>query len=82
MLNYGFGFNVWLSETVGLVYQGGTKKEFKAVVPTHYQHSLGVVIKFGGTDTDGDGIYDKYDSCPVWYTKPTVSDNHTLKPKP
>jgi len=64
MLNYGFGFDVWLSETVGLVYQGGTKKEFKGVVPTHYQHSLGVVIKFGGTDTDGDGIYDKYDSCP------------------
>ena len=64
MLNYGFGFNVWLSETVGLVYQTGTKKEFKGVVPTHFQHSLGVVIKFGGTDTDGDGIYDKYDSCP------------------
>ena len=64
MLNYGLGFNVWLSETVGLVYQTGVKDEFKGVVPTHFQHSLGVVIKFGGTDTDGDGIYDKYDSCP------------------
>ena len=64
VLNYGFGFNVWLSETVGLVYQSGSKQEFKDVVPTHFQHSLGVVIKFGGTDTDGDGIYDKYDSCP------------------
>ena len=64
MLNYGLGFNVWLSETVGLVYQTGVKDEFKGVVPTHFQHSLGVVIKFGGTDTDGDGIYDKFDSCP------------------
>ena len=64
VLNYGFGFNVWLSETVGLVYQSGSKQEFKDVVPTHFQHSLGVVIKFGGTDTDGDGVYDKYDSCP------------------
>ena len=64
MLNYGLGFNIWLSETVGLVYQTGVKDEFKGVVPTHFQHSLGVVIKFGGTDTDGDGIYDKYDSCP------------------
>ena len=64
MLNYGFGINFWLSETVGLVYQTGTKQDFKGIVPAHYQHSLGIVVKFGGTDTDGDGIYDKYDSCP------------------
>ena len=64
MLNYGFGFNVMLSETVGLVYQSGTKQEFKDIVPTHFQHSLGIVMKFGGKDSDGDGIYDKYDSCP------------------
>ena len=64
MLNYGYGVNFWLSETVGLVYQGGTKKDFSDIVPTHFQHSLGIVVKFGGTDTDGDGIYDKFDSCP------------------
>ena len=64
MLNYGFGFNVMLSETVGLVYQSGTKQEFKDIVPTHFKHSLGIVMKFGGKDSDGDGIYDKYDSCP------------------
>ena len=64
MLNYGFGINFWLSETVGLVYQTGTKESFKDIVPSHFQHSLGLVVKFGGTDTDGDGIYDKYDSCP------------------
>lgn len=63
-LNYGFGFNVWLGENVGLVYQSGTKQEFADKVPTHYQHSLGVVFRFGGKDTDGDGIYDKEDACP------------------
>lgn len=64
MLNYGFGFNVWLTETVGLVYQTGTKQEFSNTVPSHYQHSLGIAITFGGVDTDGDGVYDKYDKCP------------------
>lgn len=63
-LNYGFGFNVWVNESVGLVYQSGTREEFADKVPTHYQHSLGVVFKFGGKDTDGDGIYDKEDACP------------------
>lgn len=64
VLNYGWGANFWLSETVGLVYQGGTKQKFSDAIPTHFQHSLGVVVKFGGTDTDGDGIYDKKDACP------------------
>jgi outer membrane protein OmpA-like peptidoglycan-associated protein len=64
MLNYGFGFNIWASDTFGLVYQGGTKKNFSGIVPTHFQHSLGVVVKFGGKDTDGDGVYDKFDACP------------------
>ena len=50
VLNYGFGINVWLSETVGLVYQSGTKQDFKGIVPAHYQHSLGIVVKFGGKD--------------------------------
>jgi outer membrane protein OmpA-like peptidoglycan-associated protein len=64
MLGYGFGFNVWLTEGVGLVYQSGSKQEFADKVPSHYQHSLGVVFKFGGKDTDGDGVYDKDDACP------------------
>ena len=64
MLNYGFGFNVWFNETVGLVYQSGTREDFADKVPSHYQHSLGIVFKFGGKDTDGDGVYDKDDACP------------------
>ena len=31
---------------------------------SHLQHHLGVKMAFGGTDTDGDGVYDKNDECP------------------
>ncbi len=64
MITYGFGFNVWFTETVGLVYQSQTNQEFADKVPSHFQHSLGVVFRFGGKDTDGDGVYDKEDACP------------------
>lgn len=63
-LNLGYGFNVWLNETVGFQYQSVGKYEFADKIPNHWQHSLGVVFKFGGSDTDGDGIYDKDDACP------------------
>jgi hypothetical protein len=32
--------------------------------PSHFQHTAGLTFKFGGKDTDGDGIYDKDDACP------------------
>ena len=28
------------------------------------RYSVGLSVKFGGTDTDGDGVYDKHDACP------------------
>ena len=28
------------------------------------RYSLGFSVKFGGKDTDGDGVYDKHDACP------------------
>jgi outer membrane protein OmpA-like peptidoglycan-associated protein len=28
------------------------------------QHFAGIIFKFGGKDTDGDGVYDKEDTCP------------------
>jgi hypothetical protein len=56
MLNGGLGFNTWFNESVGLNFQTGTKKGFTSNVKAHYQTSLGLVIKFGGTDTAGDGV--------------------------
>jgi hypothetical protein len=31
--------------------------------PSYFQHTAGLTFKFGGKDTDGDGIYDKDDAC-------------------
>jgi OOP family OmpA-OmpF porin len=64
MINLGVGFNTWFSDNLGLNFQTGTKKGFSDNVKTHYQTSLGLVVKFGGKDTDGDGVYDKKDACP------------------
>jgi outer membrane protein OmpA-like peptidoglycan-associated protein len=64
MLNVGAGFNTWFNDNIGLSFQTGTKKGFSNQVKAHYQSSLGLVVKFGGKDTDGDGVYDKKDACP------------------
>mgnify|MGYP006077135211 CR=1 FL=1 len=58
------GFNVWFNDNIGLNFNHSNKLGFAKNVKSHYQNSLGVVIKFGGTDTDGDGVYDKFDACP------------------
>ena len=63
-LNGTLGFNVWFSENVGLNIQTSYKHAFEDYLASHFQHSAGIVIKFGGKDTDGDGIYDKDDACP------------------
>ncbi len=64
VLNLGWGFNAWFNDNVGLNYQVILKKQFANKFDDHFQHALGIVFKFGGKDTDGDGIYDKYDACP------------------
>ncbi|MCL4158686.1 UNVERIFIED_CONTAM: hypothetical protein GTU68_052706 [Idotea baltica] len=63
-LNGTLGLNVWFSENIGLTVQTGYKHAFEDYLSSHFQHSAGISIKFGGTDTDGDGIYDKDDACP------------------
>ena len=64
-LNGGLGMNFWFNEFIGVNVQTMYKHSFdEAAMLPHFQHALGVVFKFGGKDTDGDGIYDKYDECP------------------
>ena len=63
-LNGTFGIKFWISEKIGLDVQSTYKHAFEDYLPKHFQHSVGVAFKFGGTDTDGDGIYDKDDACP------------------
>lgn len=63
-VNGGVGINFWFSETVGLTVQSSYKHAFEDYGVKHFQHLAGLSIRFGGTDTDGDGIYDKDDACP------------------
>ena len=63
--NGGAGINLWFNDFIGLNLQSVYKHSFDEVrqLP-HFQHALGIAVKFGGKDTDEDGIYDKEDECP------------------
>jgi outer membrane protein OmpA-like peptidoglycan-associated protein len=69
-INGGLGLTLWFTEQVGLTWASTYKHSFDDTrnpnfdVPTHLQHAAGLVFKFGAKDTDGDGIYDKDDTCP------------------
>ena len=59
----GLGINFWLNDNIGLNIQTGYHHAFKSDANDYFQHSAGIVIKFGAKDTDGDGVYDKDDEC-------------------
>ena len=63
--NGGAGINFWFNDFIGLNLQSIYKHSFDEdrQLP-HFQHALGIAVKFGGKDTDDDGIYDKDDECP------------------
>lgn len=63
-LNAGVGFNIWLSDRVGLNFENKLRQSFESELKAHFQWSFGVAIRTGGKDTDGDGVYDKHDDCP------------------
>ncbi len=66
-VNAGLGLTYWFSETVGLSYRTTYKHSFEDVredMPSHSQHFVGLTFKFGGSDKDGDKIYDKHDAGP------------------
>ncbi|MDA8849882.1 OmpA family protein [Flavobacteriaceae bacterium] len=63
-LNGTVGLAYWFSDNIGLTAQSTYKHSFNDYLTTHFQHSVGVSFKFGGVDTDKDGIYDKHDLCP------------------
>jgi outer membrane protein OmpA-like peptidoglycan-associated protein len=63
-LNGSLGLTYWINEKIGVNAQSTYKHAFEDYLPKHFQHSVGVTFKFGGVDTDGDGIYDQDDACP------------------
>lgn len=65
--NTTLGITYWANDYIGLTAQSTfnyVMPEDTNVVQQHLRYSLGLSIRFGGTDTDGDGIYDKKDACP------------------
>lgn len=70
-VNGGPGLNIWFSEVVGLslnsTYKwspGDRDNASGPNAPSHFQHTAGLIFKFGAKDSDGDGIVDKKDACP------------------
>ncbi|PHR73717.1 MAG: cell envelope biogenesis protein OmpA [Lutibacter sp.] len=64
-VNGGLGTNLWVSDSFGFNIQTTYKHAFdNNNIAPHFQHAVGFTVKFGGTDTDGDGIFDKEDACP------------------
>ncbi len=63
-VNGGIGVSIWFSDFFGLTLESQYKHAFEDYGVRHFQHMAGFSIRFGGTDTDGDGIYDKDDACP------------------
>ncbi len=63
-LNGAVGVNIWLTDHFGFNVQSTYKHAFKDYGIKHFQHSAGVVFKFGGVDSDNDGIFDNADNCP------------------
>jgi len=66
-LNLGGGINFWTSKSknFGFQVQSTGKLNLKGTISSYFQHSFGVVFKFGESDTDKDGIKDSKDKCPT-----------------
>ncbi|WP_299883377.1 OmpA family protein [uncultured Lacinutrix sp.] len=63
-LNAALGATYWFNENIGVFVESKYKHSFSDYLTKHFQHSAGVSVRFGGKDSDGDGIYDKNDACP------------------
>jgi outer membrane protein OmpA-like peptidoglycan-associated protein len=63
VFNRNLGVNFWVSEQFAITVDTNYKSAFEDADFDLFQHRVGVKFSFGGKDTDGDGVYDKYDEC-------------------
>ena len=63
-INAGVGANIWIGTSFGFNIQSTYKHAFEDYGLKHWQHSAGIVFRYGGKDTDNDGINDNKDACP------------------
>ena len=69
--NMSAGVNYWFNDVFGLTLMAEAKHNYDNVGGAtlideggKMRYSAMFSVKFGGTDTDGDGIYDEHDNCP------------------
>jgi outer membrane protein OmpA-like peptidoglycan-associated protein len=62
----GLGINFWVRDNVAIKAQSTYKNNFAEDLENanYFQHTVGLTFAFGGSDVDGDGIFDKDDACP------------------
>ncbi|WP_290701732.1 OmpA family protein [Lacinutrix sp.] len=63
-INGGIGTNIWIGNSFGFNIQSVYKHAFEDYGLQHWQHSAGIIFRFGGKDTDNDGLNDDKDACP------------------
>ncbi len=59
----GGGLNIWFWKDFGGYVQ--SSYNYATDDQSYLEHSLGLVVRFGQKDTDGDGISDEDDGCPT-----------------
>jgi OOP family OmpA-OmpF porin len=62
--NGGLGFDIQLSDLIGLSLESTFLSPTENFGVKHFRHQLGLYYAFGSKDSDKDGIPDKNDSCP------------------
>ena len=60
----GIGLDIDLSDKLALNISSSYRNADERKAYKHFQHVIGVSIKLGSLDSDGDGISDKNDECP------------------
>ena len=60
----GIGLSIDLSDKTAINLSTSYRDADETKAFKHYQHVIGVSIKLGSLDSDGDGISDKNDACP------------------
>ena len=57
--------NTWFGNQIGMRLQSLYKHPInEELMAPHLMHVIAITFKFGGKDTDGDGVYNTSDACP------------------
>jgi outer membrane protein OmpA-like peptidoglycan-associated protein len=57
------GINFWFTDNIAFTIKSAYMSAFEDDNFSYFQHTAGFTLAVGGKDSDGDGVYDKYDEC-------------------